>query len=544
MAVALYARVSTVRQAQADLSIPDQLNQMRAWCHDHGLTIAKEYVEPGATATDDRRPMFQQMMSDATRKPYPFEAVIVHSRSRFFRDMYGTLHYERMLRQSGAELISISQPTTDDENGQLLKNLISMMDGYSSQENAKHTSRAMRENARRGYFNGSRAPFGYQVVATDIIGHKGKVRKQLAVDELEAHVVRQIYDLYIEGLEGKAMGMKAIAKHLNAAGTLMRGRPWRIQKMHDLLSDPTYRGEYRYNMKDSKTGLLRPESEWIRYAVEAIIDEATFEAVRRVREMRDPKAEGSPKAKLATLPTLLTGLLKCEHCGKSMTLATGKSGHYKYYKCCNKMSIGPDVCNTPNLPMERLDCLILERLVNRVLNPERVTELMKDWLRHQAKAQTSVDAKVGQLGKALQATDDALNNLYSAIQKGVIALDSSLQVRVKQLHDQREQVLAELAMAKREKPSARQVSPKQVAYACERLRGLLLDPNRGYGKQLLSLLVTEIRVGTVNIQMTGETAALNEAVSKMKMGTSLEKVPSFISSWCARSDSNARPLGS
>ena len=46
--------------------------------------------------------------------------------------------------------------------------------------------------------------------------------------------------------------------------------------------------------------------------------------------------------------------------------------------------------------MEKLDRLILERLVDKVLTPERVTELLKDWLRHQALSQTAVDAKVGQ----------------------------------------------------------------------------------------------------------------------------------------------------
>jgi len=62
-------------------------------------------------------------------------------------------------------------------------------------------------------------------------------------------------------MDGKPMGMKAIATHLSFAGMLMRGRPWRIQKLHDLLCDPTYRCEYRYNMRDSRTGLLRPKCE-------------------------------------------------------------------------------------------------------------------------------------------------------------------------------------------------------------------------------------------------------------------------------------------
>lgn len=408
MAVAIYARVSTVRQAEADLSIPDQLNQTRAWCQQNGLVIAKEYVEPGASATDDRRPVFQQMIQDATRKPYPFEAIIVHSRSRFFRDMYGALHYERLLQQAGAEVISITQPTSDDSTGRLLKNLISMMDSYSSQENAKHTSRAMKENARRGFFNGSRAPFGYQVVATAVVGHKGKARKQLDIDELEAHTVRRIFSLYIHGLNGTAMGMKAIAVHLNEAGCLMRGKPWRIQKLHDVLSDPTYRGEYCYNMRDSQTGLMRPESEWIRYTVPAIIDDETFDAASRIRAARDPKSESAPKTKARMLPTLLTGIIQCEQCGKAMTLATGKSGRYKYYRCCGKMSINVEACSTPNVPMERMDRLVLERLVDRVLDTENVTRCLKEYLRTQAKSMSSVDIKVGELSRALKAADDAL----------------------------------------------------------------------------------------------------------------------------------------
>jgi site-specific DNA recombinase len=541
MSVILYVRVSTARQFKSDLSIPDQLNQLRAWCRQQGLTIAKEYVEAGLSATDDRRPVFQQMMDDATRKPAPYEAIIVHSRSRFFRELYGMLHYERQLKKAGVALVSITQPAGDDDHGQLVKNMISMMDGYSSAENAKHTSRTMKENARRGFFNGSRAPFGYQVVATDVPGHKGKLRKRLAVDELEAQTVRTIFRLYVEGQDGQPMGMKAIAGQLNGAGTLMRGRPWRVQKLHDLLSDPTYRGEYRYNMKDSRTGTVRPECEWIRYAVEPIVDEATFEAARRLREARDPKAEGTAQARTLTLPTLLTGLLRCEHCGKAMTLATGKSGRYRYYKCCTRLSVGAAACATPNLPMERLDRLILERLVERVLAPARVTELLKQWLREQAQNQGALEAKVAQLTKTLRASDDGLANLYQAIEKGVVALDTTLQARVNTLRDQREGILAELALAKREKPSARQVSPKQVAYACERLRTLLLDPKRGYGKQLLRLLVTEIRVGIGTVEMTGPTAALSAAVSEMKMGTSLEEVPSFVSTWRPQHESNVRP---
>ncbi len=47
MAVALYARVFTPKQSEKDLSIPDQLLQMRDWCKKQGYAVAVEYIEPG-----------------------------------------------------------------------------------------------------------------------------------------------------------------------------------------------------------------------------------------------------------------------------------------------------------------------------------------------------------------------------------------------------------------------------------------------------------------------------------------------------------------
>ncbi len=52
---ALYLRVSTGRQAESDLSIPDQRRQITAYCVAKGWDVAAEFVEPGNTATDDRR---------------------------------------------------------------------------------------------------------------------------------------------------------------------------------------------------------------------------------------------------------------------------------------------------------------------------------------------------------------------------------------------------------------------------------------------------------------------------------------------------------
>ena len=343
MHVALYARVSTTRQADNDLSIPDQLRQLHEWAKANGHLVVQEYVEPGASATDDKRPVFQQMIQDALLKPPAFEAIIIHSLSRFFRDGIEFGVYERKLLKNKVKIISITQPTSDDSAGEMMRRIINMFDEHQSKEISKHVSRSMKENARQGYFNGSQAPYGYQAIVTDIAGSRGRQKKKLAIDEAESGIVRMAYDLYLNGHQGREMGCKEIVKHLTGTGLLMRGKPWNIHKTHTLLSDPLCMGDYFYNMRDSKANKQRPPVEWVKTLIPAIIDAATFERVRAKRASRAP-AKKAPR--LVSSPTLLTGLLKCGVCGAAMTLVTGKSGRYKYYKCTSRHSQGNHACTS------------------------------------------------------------------------------------------------------------------------------------------------------------------------------------------------------
>ena len=61
-------------------------------------------MEPGASATNDRRPEFQRMVEAATAKPPAFDIVVVHSFSRFFRDHFELEFYVRKLAKNGVKL--------------------------------------------------------------------------------------------------------------------------------------------------------------------------------------------------------------------------------------------------------------------------------------------------------------------------------------------------------------------------------------------------------------------------------------------------------
>ena len=60
--------------------------------------------EPGASATDDNRPQFQAMVEAATARERPYDLVIVHSFSRFFRDQFEFERYRRKLAKAKGTL--------------------------------------------------------------------------------------------------------------------------------------------------------------------------------------------------------------------------------------------------------------------------------------------------------------------------------------------------------------------------------------------------------------------------------------------------------
>jgi DNA invertase Pin-like site-specific DNA recombinase len=194
---ALYLRVSTARQAEHDVSIPDQKRQGEAYCEARGYQLVEIYVEPGASATNGRRPEFQRMIEAGTSKPAPLDVVVVHSFSRFFRDAFDMEFYVRRLAKNGVKLLSITQEIGDDPVHQMMRQIMALFDEYQSKENAKHVMRALKENARQGFWNGSLPPIGYRVVAAEQRG--AKTKKKLEIDPLHAETVRLIYSLALHG---------------------------------------------------------------------------------------------------------------------------------------------------------------------------------------------------------------------------------------------------------------------------------------------------------------------------------------------------------
>jgi site-specific DNA recombinase len=299
--------------------------------------------------------------------------------------------------------------------------------------------RALKENARQGFWNGSLPPIGYRVVAAEQRG--AKVKKRLEIDPLHADTVRLIYRLALQG-DGSSgpMGVKNITAHLNRHRIFTRdGGRWGIGQVHRILTRPTYVGRHEFN-KRAKNNTLKPVSEVVTVDVPPLIDQATFDAVQAHLRARNPKVA---PARVVSGPTLLTGICFCAACGGAMTLRTGKGGR-RYYTCSIKARQGETGCKGRSIPMDKLDSLVAEHVAGRLLQPERLEEVLASVLDRRQERAGRRREHVAELNKRAAETELRLKRLYDAIEAGIADLDDpALKDRIARLKTIRDQAQAD-----------------------------------------------------------------------------------------------------
>jgi site-specific DNA recombinase len=527
------------RQADNDLSIPDQRRQAKAYCVSRGWEIVADYVEPGASATDDRRPEFQRMIDAATAKPPAFDMILVHSFSRFFRDQFQFEFYVRRLAKNGVRLVSITQELGDDPMSNMIRQIMALFDEYQSKENAKHTLRAMKENARQGFWNGALPPIGYRIVeAAEQRGHRTK--KTLEFDPIQAETVRLIFRLAREGNGSSGpMGVKSIAKHLNESGIRTRdGGRWGVDAVHKVLTRTTYIGRHRFNTKYWKTRERKPEAEVVEMAVPPIIDAAEFETVQTLLKTRSPALSAS---RVVSGPTLLTGISFCASCGGAMTLRTGKSGKYKYYTCSTKARQGETGCKGRTVPMEKLDRVVAEHIEQRLLQPKRLEQILSRVLDRREERAKRRSAHIAELRKRAAEADAKLKRLYDAIENGIADVsDPMLKDRVTELKAIRDQARADAERAAgaldRLGPS---ITPQALRTFASQARRRMRTESGGYRRDHLRALAQRIEVDAKEVRIMGSKSVLvRTLIAASSVKTAGFGVPSFVPKWRTRHDSN------
>ena len=244
MRVAVYARVSTSRQAEHDLSLPEQIRAAKDYCTKRQYHIVEVFEERGVSATTTNRPELNRLR-EIVRKPYqPFDIVLVYNLSRLFRNSFEAARFENDLEKRSVRVVSICEDFSDDPNGRLTKSIIQATYQHQSEYNAENVKMAMKANAEAGFWNGSRPPFGYRTIIAEVRGTKEK--KKLEPHPDFAPIVQLAFELYAHGDGSNGpLGVKAVASNLNGRGlTNARGNPFTNQFVGKLLRNEAYTGAY------------------------------------------------------------------------------------------------------------------------------------------------------------------------------------------------------------------------------------------------------------------------------------------------------------
>ena len=344
MKTALYARVSSDSQ-DVDLSISAQLRALRDYAAKQGHQIVREYVDEAESARTASRPAFKELIALAKTQCPPFEAILVWKLNRFSRNRVDSITYKKLLKDRGIKVISINEPLDDTPSGHLLEGVIETIDEFYSENLGQDIKRGMRENAQRGFYNGSRPPYGLRKVGVND-GNKTRYRLEPeSEDSLAVQTIRRIFKMSLRGT-----GCKEIAKYLNQEGfRTSTGQRWGKTTVHKILNNEAYCGTLVWAGRPGHIAVhsgeppVRVENAW-----PALIKRDTFEAVQKKMSSNAPRAI-HPR----TVPSfyLLSGLLFCS-CGQAMVGRSAKSHRYYYYSCNRSNKQGKDGCTSRAFPKE------------------------------------------------------------------------------------------------------------------------------------------------------------------------------------------------
>ena len=359
---ALYARVSSDRQ-DVDLSVAAQLRALRDYAERNGYLVAREYVDEAESGRIADRPQFTRMLDEASKPESPFREILVWKFSRFTRKREHAVAFKSMLRRRGVRVVSITEQADDTPTGKLLEAIIESVDEFYSENLAQEVTRGMREAASRGFWMTSYAPYGYKRVHVQDGPAK---RPTLELNPPADAVVRRIFDMVLQG-----KSILDVVKTLNAEGIpTTNGKKWLKTTIHSMLDNEAYTGAvvWGINAKD-KAPPVRVED-----AHPAIITKGEFRRAKKLLGSRAPKRMNPRRA---SSPYLLSGLLRCETCGKAMTAAEAKSGKYTYYVCHSLLKRGSGTCKTPRLNAKNFEELIVNEIRENVLTESNIRDLVK-----------------------------------------------------------------------------------------------------------------------------------------------------------------------
>ena len=372
--LAIYTRLS--REDSESSSIENQLREGKSFAKDNSFNDIKIYnegegVSGGADIKD--RPKLFKLLQDINNDEV--SAVWFRNQNRLERSSNTWHIFTTEAKKHNVE-IYFNDKLFDFENPQdnLFGTITSALNQYQKDLQSAQTKRTLKDNAREGRV--------WSVVAYGYKSDNGF----LAIDETEAEIVKEIYNLSLSG-----MGSRTIANRLNERGVPTRkNKMFRPHTVQSVIKNPLYKGKRIFSGEVFKSPAIVNSEYW-----------------QKVNDNLENNRTHSGKK--VEYKYLLKGLLKCSKCGRNYYGRKRSNKRDNFYMCSSKRFSDLN-CSSRGINIDILDSLIWHTVIKEGKLKEHIIEQHNKALK--GSSNTHLIAERDRLNKELLKVDKQLLNSF------------------------------------------------------------------------------------------------------------------------------------
>lgn len=353
--LAPYCRVSS-DSADQKHSFATQIKYFMDYCkRNPEYELVDIYADEGISGTSMfKRDEFNRMILDCENGK--IDRIITKSVSRFARNTEELLLILRKLKSLN---VSVYFEEQDIDTNRINAEMIVTFPGMAAEQESRSVSDNLRWSCRKrmeqGEFFGNYVAYGYKLE-----------NKALVINEDEAVIVREIFDMYLNGI-----GKSTIAQTLNRKGVPTREnrKAWYTSTISYILTNERYKGDSLLQKKFNSETLphkhIRNKGQLNKYYIEnshpPIIERDIFDKVQEIINFRSIK-----KSENGIYP--LSKKLICPDCGSvfKRQIVNGK-----IYWLCRKSSLGQTNCKSRRL-LEKSVCNSFVIMLNKIIDNKQI----------------------------------------------------------------------------------------------------------------------------------------------------------------------------
>jgi site-specific DNA recombinase len=466
--VCLYQRISTDEDHQPT-SLKTQRERLERYCEameDWRIVAAYEDQASGTTL---ERPGLQQALDLAREQRY--DLLLVYRVDRLSRKVRQLAGLCEELDQLKIVLKSATEPfDTGSPAGRMMLQMLGVFAEFEHATIVDRVTAGLERRVREGKWMSGRLPYGYV---------RDRETRLLVPDPVKAPVVRRIFQLYAEG----KLGTTAIARTLDAEGAPSpRKQGWSPNALQLILANPAYQGLVRWN-GDTHPGLHEP-----------LVDEQTFEQAQQILNRR---AEDASLRRGNPTDFLLSGLVRCSHCGRAYvgTSAHGRNGRYTYYACSTRYKYGPSKCNGDRLPKDRLEAAVLTQLADLYRDGRIIEKALADAAEKVENERPRTEEQLTATRTEISRLEAKLERYFDAFEEGSLS-PGDCQDRIR-AHRARIETLREQEAGLTHTLATQADTPPDTAALtglADQLEDIIATESPEQAKELLRHLIKEIQV--------------------------------------------------